>query len=172
MGNPRGPTTLCWKACDRQQILVADQHADPFLNPIVLEMVGLVGRGGASLKPHGSYNPAFKNFPKAKLAFELEMPKDAIFAADFVRGVAFLKRLERNARPNVDGRNLFVDATVQSSIRFGAPLFRPKVRASFRFRPLLTSVPQKSDEDEEEIPDDYISHDAGNLLLTSGFAVG
>ncbi|KAF9489728.1 hypothetical protein BDN71DRAFT_1455643 [Pleurotus eryngii] len=104
-------------------------------------MVGQVGRGGGALKPHGSYNPSFNNFPKAKITFELELPKDASFAADYVRGVAFLKRLERNARPAVEGRNLFLDSSAHSNIRFGAPLFRPK----------------RDDADQEEMPDDYIS---------------
>lgn len=130
VGNLRGPSMLCWKTSDRKHVLVADQLADPFVNPIVLEMIGQVGRGGSSLKPHGSYNPAFKNFPKAKIIFELEMPKDAMFAADYLRGIAFLKRLERNARPSVEGRNLFIDSSARSNVRFVAPLFRAKVRAS------------------------------------------
>lgn len=165
VGNLRGPTTLCWKTSDREHVLVTDQLADPFVNPIILEMIGQVGRGGSSLKPHGSYNPTFKNFPKAKIAFELEMPTDAMFAADYLRGIAFLKRLERNARPSVEGRNLFLDSSAHSNVRFVAPLFRVKVRASVLCREAITKrgrrLPQRDDADDEEMPDDYISNDPG-----------
>ncbi|KAF9495646.1 hypothetical protein BDN71DRAFT_1430863 [Pleurotus eryngii] len=141
VGSLRVSSALCWKTSDREHVLVADQLDDPFVDPIVLEMIGQVGRGGGKLNPHGSYKPNYDNFNKAKITFELEMPKDAVFAADYLRGVAFLKRLVRNARPAVEERNLLVDSSAHSNVRFGAPLFRAK----------------RDDDDEEEMPEDYIS---------------
>lgn len=105
-----------------------DQAADPLLDPIQLVMVGQLSRGGANLKPLGSYSPQFNNLAKAKISFELEMPAHGIFAGDYLRGVALLRKLEKNALPALESRNLLVDSTAHSHVRMVAALFREKAR--------------------------------------------
>ncbi|KAF4586094.1 hypothetical protein EYR38_009742 [Pleurotus pulmonarius] len=81
---------------------------------------------------------------KAKLTFELELPSDSTFASDYFRAVASLRRLQRDIAKTSDTRNLLVDATTSSSMKFGAPLFRVKL----------------DDYDEEGVPDGPIADDA------------
>ncbi|KAF4596422.1 hypothetical protein EYR38_007802 [Pleurotus pulmonarius] len=64
---------------------------------------------------------------KAKLTFELELPADANFASDYYRAVAALRKLQRDVSKSSDIRNLLVDASPNTNIKFGAPLFRNKL---------------------------------------------
>ncbi|KAF4580258.1 hypothetical protein EYR38_005733 [Pleurotus pulmonarius] len=84
---------------------------------------------------------------KAKLTFELELPAESSFASDYFRAVAALRRLQKDVAKSSDVRNLLVDASTSSAVKFGAPLFRPKIH----------------DEDEECLPDGDIADNTGEL---------
>lgn len=120
-------STFSWKAYKTEHVVVDNVGADPLSNPAQLIIVGQVSHGVSYLGPVGNFNAQFDNMAKAKLTFELELPAESSFASDYFRAVAALRRLQKDVAKSSDVRNLLVDASTSSAVKFGAPLFRPKV---------------------------------------------
>ncbi|KAF9492786.1 hypothetical protein BDN71DRAFT_1509113 [Pleurotus eryngii] len=146
IASARALSSLSWKALKTEHILVEDVTADPSTNPAQLIVVGQVSHGLNYLGPISNFNPQFDNMAKAKLTFELELPLDLSFASNYFQVVASLRRLQRDIAKTSDTRNLLVDATTSSSMKFGAPLFHVKL----------------DDYDEEGVPDGPIADDAND----------
>ncbi|KAF4568055.1 hypothetical protein EYR36_010063 [Pleurotus pulmonarius] len=144
IASARMPSTICWKPVGKEDVLVKDQSCDPRAEPLLLIMVGQVGRGPNTLGPLGSFrvDSKFVTLDKAKMSFDIETPDEPVFAADFMRGMALLQKLEKAVAKTGDIQNLF-DGGATTSIRLGAPLFRVKY----------------DDADCEELPDGNIAND-------------
>ncbi len=120
--------SFSWKAVKTQFVLVDHAAANPMTDAVQLIVVGQVGHGVSYLDPLGNYNSQFDNMARAKLSFELQLPSDAVFSADYYRAVATLRKMQKDAAKTADIRNLLSDTSMNSGIKFSAPLFRRKVR--------------------------------------------
>ncbi|KAG9225265.1 hypothetical protein CCMSSC00406_0007096 [Pleurotus cornucopiae] len=120
-------SNLSWKAVKTEFVLVDDVAADPVMEPLELVIVGQVSHSVSHLDPLGNFSAQFDNMARAKFAFEIELPTNPAFTADYYKAVSTLRRLQRDAAKSSDVRHLLVDGTTNSNIKFTAPLFRRKL---------------------------------------------
>ncbi|KAF9494036.1 hypothetical protein BDN71DRAFT_1432110, partial [Pleurotus eryngii] len=110
-------SSLSWKAVKTEFVLVDDVTADPVTDPLELIVVGQISHGVSHLDVLGNFSAQFDNMARAKFTFELELPANPAFTADYYKAISTLCRLQRDAAKSTDIRHLLVDGSTNLNIK-------------------------------------------------------